>query len=363
MNVTNCGTVRCRLIEAACALLLLLSFSELANAARAEAGGWISFWDPGMGKGLPCNSSSDHQNSMITGWGSFEQTGAQFVACGLFFESNNQIKLAGTAEVLQSGKSNRFLCPVGKVLVSLRDYEYTVAYACQGLAGATLSDLKPAHSFGKPVDKLKRSTIDASTPESKGSVAKCEAGEVAIGGEFDSPGSTNNYLICTKFVGTVEPGSSLKGFSKESSAEMGSCSVGAELIDGAIVSRSHEGDENGPTAYLCARFYQNGKRLILSGSEDIKDFSKESEAKDFQCGPNKVMTGRSHSGDENGKTTYWCQGFKETTFNGDITVTNKVESSREEKASRFDCSPGVFVGRYHSGDENGTTKVTCGELY
>jgi len=90
---------------------------------------------------------------------------------------------------------------------------------------------------------------------------------------------------------------------------------------------------------------------------------KESNSS-FLCPTNTVMTGRYHSGDENGQTQYEYATLKAVDSNGNlISGTITVEdvrwetSFKESSGSGYDALSGrVIVGRQHSGDENGQTK-------
>ncbi|WP_157171827.1 hypothetical protein [Nocardia higoensis] len=74
-----------------------------------------------------------------------------------------------------------------------------------------------------------------------------------------------------------------------------------------VVGRRHHGDENSPTEYLLARVYsKRGDRKAYLNTIDSKEgaWLKESSGDAAMAPPNKVMTGREHHGDENGKTRY-----------------------------------------------------------
>ncbi|MEV7010157.1 hypothetical protein [Streptosporangium sp. NPDC051022] len=72
--------------------------------------------------------------------------------------------------------------------------------------------------------------------------------------------------------------------------------------DQALVGRWHSGDENGATKYLAGMFFWQGKQIHFS-SPDWSGYYKES-GHSWRAGTNQVMTGRQHSGDENGATRY-----------------------------------------------------------
>lgn len=91
---------------------------------------------------------------------------------------------------------------------------------------------------------------------------------------------------------------------------------------------------------------------------------KESGGVYFTCPTNEVLTGRSHSGDENGYTTYYCSSI----IINDQPIQSVVLglwSDRQKESSSFYPAPNdqALVGRWHSGDENGYTKYLAGMFF
>lgn len=83
----------------------------------------------------------------------------------------------------------------------------------------------------------------------------------------------------------------------------------------------------------------------------------------FTCPPNMVITGRSHYGDENKPTTYYCSRIL---INGEQAEVHTGEWSTEQRESRSSYTAPMdqaVVGRWHSGDENGMTRYLSGALY
>lgn len=70
----------------------------------------------------------------------------------------------------------------------------------------------------------------------------------------------------------------------------------------AVAARWHEGDENGYTRYRTATMYWRGQQVLLANGE-VSDPYRESDH-DWQAPANTVMTGRKHTGDENGTSYY-----------------------------------------------------------
>jgi len=75
-------------------------------------------------------------------------------------------------------------------------------------------------------------------------------------------------------------------------------------INQVMVSRAHEGDENGDTTYTCATLYQGDKPVsVWPGTWNSAIEESDSE---FACPLEEVMVGRAHKGDENNQTKYLC---------------------------------------------------------
>ncbi|MEV8634712.1 hypothetical protein AB0395_23950 [Streptosporangium sp. NPDC051023] len=72
--------------------------------------------------------------------------------------------------------------------------------------------------------------------------------------------------------------------------------------DQALVGRSHTGDENGTTSYRAATLSWQGRPVRLTGADWSSQYIESKHT--YQADYNRVLIGRSHSGDENGKTRY-----------------------------------------------------------
>lgn len=137
-----------------------------------------------------------------------------------------------------------------------------------------------------------------------------------------------------------------------------------------IVGRQHKGDENEQTQYATAIIKIDGKTTTLE--EGINSPSiKESSGIWFKTDENRVMTGRHHSGDENGQTYYTSAkvtinySSTEPAPEGTIIVPNvRTESANmKESGSSFMCPSGtIMTGRAHTGDENGNTQYEYSTL-
>ncbi|MGW4642266.1 hypothetical protein ACWEN6_27385 [Sphaerisporangium sp. NPDC004334] len=81
--------------------------------------------------------------------------------------------------------------------------------------------------------------------------------------------------------------------------------------DQALVGRWHTGDENGKTSYRTAALYWQGRQVRLTSPTWTGEYKESNHI--TEAGYNQVMTGRTHSGDENGKTRYQ---YATVTFEG-----------------------------------------------
>jgi hypothetical protein len=123
-----------------------------------------------------------------------------------------------------------------------------------------------------------------------------------------------------------------------------------------MTGRQHSGDENGTTYYQCCNV---GSPQAFPTTCSWSPWFKESNGTWFSCPTNQFMVGRQHSGDENGSTRYYCCNLSQ----GGLSVpwhsaTCAWSSSVKESSSNFEC-PSVMVGRRHYGDENGQTWYQC----
>jgi peptidyl-Asp metalloendopeptidase len=127
-----------------------------------------------------------------------------------------------------------------------------------------------------------------------------------------------------------------------------------------MVGRAHAGDENGTTSYNCCNAFHNGVQAVPFGQVWSNNI-KESSSIPYTCPGGTVLVGRYHSGDENGTTRYSCAflDFGGVTRYPDAN-TCAWSSGLRESSSNYVCAfDRVMVGRQHSGDENGTTWNYC----
>ncbi|MFI6509933.1 hypothetical protein ACIBCT_20210 [Streptosporangium sp. NPDC050855] len=120
-----------------------------------------------------------------------------------------------------------------------------------------------------------------------------------------------------------------------------------------MTGRSHYGDESRQTTYHCSRILINEEQVeVHSGDWTRRQWEARS---DFSAPNNQVIVGRWHDDDENGDTRYrtaalYWQGRQVMLINGDSTGAY-TESSHTWLAD----DGKVMTGRAHYGDENGKT--------
>jgi len=121
-----------------------------------------------------------------------------------------------------------------------------------------------------------------------------------------------------------------------------------------LTGRSHYGDENAPTTYYCGFVFVNDEQArVYIG--DWTSGQKESRSS-YTAPADQALAGRWHTGDENGTTRYrtatihW-QG-------GQVRLTDSGWSGEHKESNHnWQAEPAkVMIGRWHTGDENGKTK-------
>lgn len=132
-----------------------------------------------------------------------------------------------------------------------------------------------------------------------------------------------------------------------------------------MVGRKHYEDREGATQYLCATASGQPAYLLKDREEAVM---KETDSF-FMCPKNKVMTGRKYqwvndNAQEIDRTTYRCA----TLTNADGQIVNQVRGQWsepvKERNSTTTCEPNqVMVGRWHTGDQEGHTRIRCATLH
>jgi hypothetical protein len=140
----------------------------------------------------------------------------------------------------------------------------------------------------------------------------------------------------------------------------------------ALVGRMHKGDENGDTTYQYAPLVvdpnaEETRTINISDTSGWIDAGKES-ALNYQAPAGYVITGRKHDGDENG-TTYFqiSRVYVGNTFSE--TVDGVTSGQIKESSGIWYNTPaiatmkGLITGMSHSGDENGNSTYTSNLVY
>lgn len=120
-----------------------------------------------------------------------------------------------------------------------------------------------------------------------------------------------------------------------------------------LLGRSHSGDENGNTTYYCGLILIDGQQVRV-GPPTWSASQRESNSF-FSAPKDHVLVGRQHTGDENGSTKYatatMTAGGRTVELTSYRWTHGQKESHSHSKAGAYE----VMVGRQHSGDENGST--------
>jgi hypothetical protein len=142
--------------------------------------------------------------------------------------------------------------------------------------------------------------------------------------------------------------------------------------DMVMIGRKHEGDENGNTYYQSAPLVvdpstgQTGVAKISDQSGWI-DGGKQSSLS-YKAPEGYVIIGRKHDGDENGHTFFKISRvYIGNTFSK--TVDEVVSGSIKESSGTWYNTPaigtmkGAITGMSHSGDENGSSTYTANLVF
>ncbi len=133
-----------------------------------------------------------------------------------------------------------------------------------------------------------------------------------------------------------------------------------------MVARKHSGDENGKTQvkFAALTLPQRAREI---GIDDVwltraNSFSQKESESDFllDSSPARVITRRTHQGDENAETKYctaqvWVKINGRAMALGYATEITEVLTSKESSGEWVEKPGFVIIGRRHIGDENGST--------
>lgn len=121
-----------------------------------------------------------------------------------------------------------------------------------------------------------------------------------------------------------------------------------------LLGRSHRGDENGSTTYYCGQIYINGG-LVEVSSPTWSNAQRESSSH-FEAPDDQALVGRQHTGDENGSTRYATASLTVGGQTVDLASYRWAPGQRESDSHSKAGENEIMVGRSHFGDENGQTQ-------
>ncbi|MBO3750521.1 hypothetical protein J5X84_30975 [Streptosporangiaceae bacterium NEAU-GS5] len=120
-----------------------------------------------------------------------------------------------------------------------------------------------------------------------------------------------------------------------------------------LTSRQHIGDENGRTQYTCSRILINSE--LVTVSSDLENAVLRERDSNYTARADFAMVARSHKGDENGSTTYSAAAMSWHGRTVGLTNYRWTIPMRESSHIGQAAFNEVMTGRKHSGDENGNT--------
>lgn len=139
-----------------------------------------------------------------------------------------------------------------------------------------------------------------------------------------------------------------------------------------LISRQHKGDENGNTWCEFAEFGLSqlaiDKKLnevYVIHNRNVK-IDRESSS-EVICQDGEVILGRKHTGDENGVTEYKIGrvyvGIKDMDLLIPcVTINRRTKECKESSGEQMHLGGLSMVGRTHKGDENGKTIYTFADI-
>lgn len=131
-----------------------------------------------------------------------------------------------------------------------------------------------------------------------------------------------------------------------------------------VVGRKHYGDKDGMTQYLCA----TASGASAYRLKDQEEFTVNERGDQFTCPKHKIMTGRKYEWIDTGPVYKYLSTYRCATLTHDNDkIVNQIRGSWtkqvEETNSTTVCEPNeVMVGRWHTGDDKGHTRIRCARL-
>lgn len=140
----------------------------------------------------------------------------------------------------------------------------------------------------------------------------------------------------------------------------------------AMVGRKHKGDENGDTTYKSAPLMIDpnageSREILIVDQSDWIEAGRQSSL-DYQAPAGYVITARKHNGDENGRTYFKISRVMVSQAYARTVDEAKSGSIKESSGTWYDTPAvgsmkAVITGMTHSGDENGKSTYTGKLLY
>ncbi|GAA4197056.1 hypothetical protein GCM10022252_45450 [Streptosporangium oxazolinicum] len=125
-----------------------------------------------------------------------------------------------------------------------------------------------------------------------------------------------------------------------------------------MTGRAHTGDENNPTTYWCSRVLIDGVQVQVHWGDWSTGVNENRST--FIAPLDQVLVGRWHQGDERGLTRYRTAALYWQGRQVRITSLRWSGGVKESSHNVQARSGEVMTGRSHSGDENGTTNYQFG---
>lgn len=134
-----------------------------------------------------------------------------------------------------------------------------------------------------------------------------------------------------------------------------------------LVGRKHKGDENGETTYKSAPLMVDpntgeSREILIVEQSDWIDAGSQSGL-DYQAPDGYVITGRKHNGDENGRTYFKISRVTVSQSYARTVDETRSGSIKESSGTWYDTPAvgsmkAVITGMTHWGDENGKSTYT-----
>ncbi|MFB9680953.1 hypothetical protein [Streptosporangium vulgare] len=130
-------------------------------------------------------------------------------------------------------------------------------------------------------------------------------------------------------------------------------------VNEVLIGRGHRGDENGDTTFQCGRIYIDNVQVTVA-KLNIWGTVTDENSHNYRTPANQAITGIRHDGDENGDTIYYSGALFWQGKAVQITPRQLDGWVRENNHSSAGGTNQVMTGRGHTGDENGWTQYEYG---